>query len=69
MSIAEIEEMQTYVASKDMSYDGDTSLIESSAKDMLSTRKHSRVLHKPSLQELLARIEPSKKRDRVYVAK
>ena len=69
MSIAEIEEMQAYVASKDMSPSYDISLIESSAKDLLSTRKYSRVLHKPSLQELLAGIEPNKKRNRVYVAK
>lgn len=69
MSIAEIEEMQAYVASKDISPSYNTSLIESSTKDLLSTRKYSRVLHKPSLQELLAGIEPIKKRNRVYVAK
>ena len=69
MSIAEIEEMQAYVASKDISPSYNISLIESSAKDMLSTRKHSRVLYKPSLQELLAGIEPIKKRNKVYVAK
>ena len=69
MSITEIEEMQAYVASKDMSPSYDTSLIESSAKAILSARKHSRVLHKPTLSELLAGIKPIKKRNRVYVAK